>query len=83
VKRVIDYTLSTGDWVIRVANDDVKLSSGEVDAAVITCDITAWDDKRIDDFIRQDKEAQIFDLECLEFEVFSREWCARRDARLL
>jgi hypothetical protein len=79
MKRVIDYNLSTGRWEIRVANDDVRLSAGEVDAQVVTCDITSWDDARLAEFLAQDQEAQVFDLECLEFEVFSREWCIRRD----
>jgi len=72
MKRVIEYDLETGEWWTRLASDEANLSSGELDDDVILCDITGWSDERLAAFERQDMESQIFDLEQLEFMVWSR-----------
>jgi hypothetical protein len=74
MKKVIDYEIASGKWSTRLASDSVRLSAGEIEAQIVTCDITSWSDERLSEFATQDKESQLFDLECLEFEVFSREF---------
>lgn len=73
MKRIISYEIESGMWSLSVANDNIKLSAGELDAAVIIADITRWSDERVSEFASQDKEEQLSDLEQLEFEVFVSE----------
>ena len=80
MKKVITYDLDTGLWSIRAAHDNVVLSAGELQAKVVTCDITDWSDARLSEFAAQDMESQVFDLEQLEFAEWNRQWCAERDA---
>jgi hypothetical protein len=81
MKKVITYDLETGLWEVRVASDNTVLSAGELEAKVVTCDITHWDDTQLGEFAAQDREAQVFDLEQLEFAEWNRRWVAERDAR--
>lgn len=74
MKKVITYELATGRFLINLANDNIRLSAGELDAEVVTCDISGWSDERIEQFTTQDKEWQLFDLEQLEFLEFSKQF---------
>lgn len=83
MKKVITYVLSTGAWEIRAASNNVTLSAGELDAEVVTCDISGWSDERIEQWAAQDMDAQVFDLEQLEFAEWNRRWVGIRDAKAL
>lgn len=74
MKKVLMYELATGRHIIRLANDDIRLSAGELDSEVVTCDITSWSDERIEQFAAQEKEWQLFDLEQLEFAEFRKQF---------
>ena len=80
MKKVITYDLDTGLWEVRAAHDEVVLSAGELQATVVTCDITCWSDEQLSDFAAWDRETQVFELEQLEFAEWNRQWCAERDA---
>jgi len=80
MKKVITYDLETGLWEVRAASDHTVLSAGELEATVVTCDITHWSDAQLSEFATQDREAQVFDLEQLEFAEWNRQWVAERDA---
>ena len=77
MKRIISYEIESGLWAMSLASDNIKLSSGELDADVIIADITRWSEERVSEFASQDKEAQLSDLESLEFQVFMSEMSMR------
>lgn len=79
MKKVITYDLDTGLWETRVAHSNTVLSAGELEAKVVTCDITHWSDEQLSNFAASDRESQVFDLEQLEFAEWNRQWCAERD----
>lgn len=74
MKKVILYDLKTGHWETTLMHSSVVLSAGELEVDVVLCDITSWSDERIEEFAAQDMEAQIFDLEQLEFEEWRRRY---------
>ena len=77
MKRIMSYEIESGLWAMSLASDNIKLSAGELNADVIIADITRWSDERITQFASQDKEAQLSDLESLEFQVFVHEMSMR------
>ena len=70
--KVINYELRSGRWLISEVDSSTPLSSGELDAQVVTCNISHWSDERIRQFAQSPKEMQVFDLEQLEFTEFSK-----------
>jgi len=70
--KVINYNLRSGRWSISIVDDSTPLSAGELDAKVVTCDITDWSDERLRVFAASEKEWQVLDLEQLEFAEFCK-----------